>query len=248
MDFWLTVLVLLRRWYVTLPAFCAALGAAAAVYSTVPAVYTSNAAMVLTLPRTGASLPVHPGTTNAPVNPLLNFDRGLTMTASILTARLTTARVGQELGVLPGGDTLYKVHNGSANVEALATGPFVFVEGEARTPEAATDIVRKVAARARLELLESQRAVDAPPATYMVLTDVVAPTPAERLQGRKLRSAAVALALGLVASLCAGYAAESLAQARSRRGTGTLRPPLTRLRPPPPVERLNGHAGGERHA
>ncbi|MFC4011056.1 hypothetical protein ACFOY2_27770 [Nonomuraea purpurea] len=217
MDFWLTVLVLFRRWYVSVPAFLLALGVAAGVYSTVPTLWTSNAAMVLTTPRTGASLPIHPGTTNAPVNPLLNFDRGLTMTASILTARLTTADTAADLGIVPNGEVAYKVHNGSTNAEALASGPFVFVEGEARTPEAAQDIVRRVVDRAKAELVKSQQVVDAPPATFMTLSQVVAPTPPEPEPGRKLRSAVVALALGAMAALFATYAVDSLADMRRRR-------------------------------
>ncbi|MEV0228348.1 hypothetical protein [Nonomuraea sp. NPDC050786] len=217
MDFWLTVLVLFRRWYVSVPAFLLAVGVAAGVYSTVPTLWTSNAAMVLTTPRTGASLPVHPGTTNAPVNPLLNFDRGLTMTASILTARLTTADTAAELGIVPNGPVTYKVHNGSTNAEALASGPFVFIESEASSPEAARDIVRKVAARAKVELLKGQQAVNAPPATFMTLTQVVAPTPPEPEPGRKLRAAVVALALGLMTSLFATYAFDSFVEARRRR-------------------------------
>ncbi|MGW0808386.1 hypothetical protein [Nonomuraea sp. NPDC002799] len=217
MDFWLTVVVLFRRWYVSVPAFLLALGVAAGVYSTVPTLWASNAAMVLTTPRTGASLPVHPGTTNAPVNPLLNFDRGLTMTASILTARLTTVDTAAELGIVAGGDVTYKVHNGSTNAEALASGPFVFIEGEARTPEAAREIVRKVAARAKVELFKSQQTVDAPPGTYITLSQIVAPTPPEPEPGRKLRAAVVALALGIMASLFATYAYDSFADLRRRR-------------------------------
>ncbi|HEX4814813.1 MAG TPA: hypothetical protein VFV66_18895 [Nonomuraea sp.] len=221
MDFWLTVLVLFRRWYVSVPTFLLAVGAAAAVYSTVPALWTSNAAMVLTTPPTGGSLPVPPRTANAPVNPLLNYDRGLAMAASMLTARLTAADTAAELGIAPGGDVQFKVHNGSTNVEALATGPFVFIQGEANAPEAAREIVRKVAARARLELVRGQQAIDAPPVTFVRLTDVVPPTESVREPGRKLRAGVVALALGGMASLTVTYAFDSLAGARRRRRAAT---------------------------
>ncbi|MFG1705605.1 hypothetical protein ACFLIM_20650 [Nonomuraea sp. M3C6] len=217
MDFWLTVQVLFRRWYISVPALLLALGVAAGVYSTVPTLWTSNAAMVLTTPRTGASLPVHPGTSNAPVNPLLNFDRGLTMAASILTAKLTTGDTAAELGIVPNGPVTYKVHNGSANAEALASGPFVFIESEASSPEAAREIVRKIAARAKVELLRSQQTVNAPPATFITLTQIVAPTPPEPEPGRKLRAAVVAVALGGMASLLATYAFDSFVDTRRRR-------------------------------
>ena len=43
MDFWRTVMVLFRRWYITVPAFFLTLGAApAAAYSVVPVQYQSG--------------------------------------------------------------------------------------------------------------------------------------------------------------------------------------------------------------
>ncbi len=42
MDFWRTVVVLFRRWYITMPAFFATLGLAAAAYSVVPVEYESG--------------------------------------------------------------------------------------------------------------------------------------------------------------------------------------------------------------
>ena len=41
MDFWRTLMVLLRRCYITVPAFLASLGLAAAAYSLVPVQYQS---------------------------------------------------------------------------------------------------------------------------------------------------------------------------------------------------------------
>ncbi|MEV0381969.1 hypothetical protein [Nonomuraea sp. NPDC050643] len=253
MDFWLTVLVVVRRWYVSIPVFVLALGVAAAVYSTVPTLYTSYGAFVLTTPRTGASLPVYPGTTNAPVNPLLNFDRGLTVAASILTTTLSTGDTARELGIVPNGDTAFKVHNGNPNAEALASGPFLFVEGQSLTPQVAQDIVRTVMARARTELFRSQQYVNAPPVTYITMTELVAPTPPEPQTGRKLRSAVVALALGGMASLFFTYAFDSVAQARRRRREGPVSAQEAAVRVD---ERLlaaagthvNGHLTGEKQA
>ena len=53
MDFWRTVVVLFRRWYITLPAFFATLGVAAAAYSAVPVQYESGSVLVLTFNAIG---------------------------------------------------------------------------------------------------------------------------------------------------------------------------------------------------
>lgn len=60
------------------------LGAAAAVYSSVPTQYISSSVIVLTAPITGASLPADPRHPNPLTNPLLNFDGGLSFSATIL--------------------------------------------------------------------------------------------------------------------------------------------------------------------
>ena len=53
----MTVMVLLRRWYITVPAFFASLGLAAAAYSLTPVEYESVGVLVLTTPvKTSRSL------------------------------------------------------------------------------------------------------------------------------------------------------------------------------------------------
>ncbi|MEU8398036.1 hypothetical protein AB0C28_22815 [Nonomuraea sp. NPDC048892] len=211
MDFWGTLLVLARRWYVAVPAFLAAVGAAFYAYSTVPVTYTTTAVLVLTAPNSGGTLPSDPDQPLLQVNPLLNFDHGLDVAASILISVMSTPDMVAEMGVTSGGPTTYAVTNGTNNLESLATGPLVFVEGESLAPQEATAIVRKAVTRIRQELNARQRQVQAPVGTYITVSEAVPPTRPAPQQGRKLRSAAAALGLGVIASLCASFAAESLA-------------------------------------
>ncbi|GLW08795.1 hypothetical protein Misp01_39250 [Microtetraspora sp. NBRC 13810] len=238
MDFWGTVLVVLRRWYVTIPAFALALAAAAAVYRSIPTTYVSHAVLVLTAPPSGG---VESGNGEVPgtlVNPLLNFDEGLSTTASILIQSLSAPDVAVELGAVPGGPTTYEVTNGSSNLESLTSGPFVFVSSESRSPEGAREIVLRVMERARTELTERQKELDAPASTYIVVKETVAPTAPQAQRGSQMRAAAAAVAVGGVASLCAAFAADSFADARrARRRTRTPTPA-----PPPDA------AGDERPA
>ncbi|WP_433250270.1 hypothetical protein ACQPYK_03870 [Streptosporangium sp. CA-135522] len=217
MDFWGTVLVLLRRWYIVMPTFALSVAAAAGVYSTIPTTYISSAVLILTTPTTGGSLPSNPDIPNGLTNPMLNFDRGLNVSASILITVMGTPDMAVELGAVAGGDTSFKVTNGSDNPEALATGPFLFIEGESPTADGARDIVTKVIARAKRELFQRQQAVRAPRATYITTFEAVPPTTPEAQRGKKLRAVAAAVGLGAVASLCAAFMAESFARARRAR-------------------------------
>ncbi|MCW2887655.1 MAG: hypothetical protein JWL58_4517 [Streptosporangiaceae bacterium] len=224
MDFWGTVVVVFRRWYVTLPAFVLALGATMAVYSTVKTTYVSNAVVVLTTSTAGGALPSKPGLAQRN-NPLLSFDKGLNMSAAIVVAALETPEEAAKVGVTPAGDPTFTVNNGSANPEALVESPFVFISGESTSPQAAQDIVKRVMAEARQVLTAHQRALDAPLPTYISMNDVAPPTAPVAQRGRKLRAAAVAMVIGIVASLCAAFVAESIAQGLQRRTSAA--PPVS---------------------
>lgn len=217
MDFWGTVLIVLRRWYVALPAFLLSIGAAAGVYSSIPTLYVSNAVLVLTIPPTGGSLPSDPGRPNGLTNPLLNFDWGLSMSASILVQVISAPETVESLGVRPEGDTTFTVTNGSTNPESLDGGPFVYIEGTSRSPSGARDIVTRVRDRARVELAVRQRQLNAPPATYITMNEMVPPTEPQPQRTGKTRGAAAALLLGVLAGLAAVFSLESFLDARRRR-------------------------------
>ena len=237
MDFWGTVLVLFRRWYISLPAFAISVAAAFAVYATIPTVYVSNAVLVLTTPTTGGTVPGDPRVRPALINPMLNFDHGLSVSASILIAALGTPDVARELGVVE-GDTEYQVTNGSSNLESLATGPLVFVEANSVSPERATRMARRVIERAKIELRDRQTAVNAPDGTFITVYEAVPPTTAKPQRGRRLRATAAALGLGLFASLAATFAVENLnTRRRSRLAVpGPDRPDPDPSGPPPGPE------------
>jgi hypothetical protein len=220
MDFWQTVLVLGRRWYVTVPAFLIAVGAAAGIYMTIPVTYTSTAVLVFTAPPSGGSLPADPKQPNAISNPLLNFDQGLNNAAAVVIQALNTPEVALQLGAAPGGDPAYKVTNGSTNQqEQIVAGPFVFVEGDSRDPKAAHDIAQRAVDRVRSELASRQKILDAPPPTYIVADVAVQPTTPQAQKGSKMRSAAVTVGIGGIAALSAAFCVESYSQWRRRKTT-----------------------------
>ncbi|MFI9380533.1 hypothetical protein [Kutzneria sp. NPDC052558] len=218
MDFWQTVLVLGRRWYVAVPAFLLAVAAAGGIYLTVPVTYTSTSVLVLDQPLAGGSLPALPTDKGTITNPLLNFDQGLNNAAAIVIQALNTPEVAAALGASPTGDPSYKVTNGSTNQqEQIVAGPFVFVEGDSRDPQAAQDIAKRCVERVKQELAGRQQVLNAPPQTFITVDVAVQPTTPVAQRGNKTRAAAVAVAMGMVAALCAAYAFESYYQARRRK-------------------------------
>ena len=230
MDFWRTVMVLVRRWYVTGPAILLTLGASAAAYSAVPDDYESVSILVLTTPLTGGDVTPVDLTDSSDTpdaadsdplpslsNPLLNFDRSLALTASILIQQLNSAETAAGLGITPGSTTDYEVTNGSSNPELLEVGPFVFVQGHGPSPEAAQEVTEEVVAMAHAVLEQRQADLGAPPSTHIDVQVVVAPTTGQALKDSPLRAAAATGALAGLAALVAVFGFESLSAHRRRR-------------------------------
>jgi hypothetical protein len=242
MDFWQTLSVLVRRWYVSVPAFLGSLALAAFAYTSSPLPYQSTSVLVLTSPLTGSTESVESSDPTSLTNPLLSFDRSLSLAASITIQQMTTLEVASDLGVTPGGSVGYQVTNGSTNPELLETGPFVFVQGTAPTAEEAQEITEKVTARAIEILDERQTELEAPASTHINMHRVVPATKGQPLKGEPRRAAAAAAALALLASLVAVYGFESFMDNRRRRRTRPDHDPQP-LDGPDPDRGAPGHPG-----
>lgn len=217
MDFWQTMLVLVRRWYVVLPAFALTIALAAGVYASIPVRYVSYGVLVLTTPLTGASVPADPDAPVGVINPLLNFEQGLSTTALIMIQAMNRPEMAAKLGVHPSADTTYEVTDGSGNPESLVSGPFLFIEAESEAPHAAQQMVRRVSVQVAEELRSRQSNLSAPKRTYIMLDEVVSASISQPKKGSGARAAVAALGLGMIASLSSAFAAESIAHARRRR-------------------------------
>jgi hypothetical protein len=215
MDFWRTVMVLFRRWYITVPAFVATLGIAAAASSLVPVQYQSVSVLVLTTPLSGGTESTH--TKNSLTNPMLNFDRSLALSAGIVIQQMSSSETAAILGITAGDTTSYAVTNGSTNPELLESGPFIFVQGTGPSPQAAQDIVERASALAAEVLDKRQNDLNAPPSTHISMQVVVPPTAGQPMLGSPMRAAAAVGALAGLASLAAVFGFESLMTHRRRR-------------------------------
>ncbi len=210
MDFWKTLAVLLRRWYVAVPTLVLSLGLAAGVYLSVHTDYQSTGTIVLASSAEGARASAGDNASADRVNPMLAFDGSLNTSAQIIIQTLQDPAIQKQ--ILGEGDSVkYEVGNGELS------GPFIVVVATGRSPELAKDTVAKVLDRGKAELADRQKSLHAPETTFITPVQVVAPTPAEAKTGGKTRFAAVALVLGFVASLGGAYAWESFAEARKRK-------------------------------
>ncbi|MEQ6902451.1 hypothetical protein [Nocardioides sp. YIM 152588] len=219
MDFWQTVLVVFRRWYIALPVFLGTLLLSTLAYGASPTVFQSNSVLVLTTPVEGGtqSGSVDDRSRVSYTNPLLSFSSSLNLTATLLIQEMQNPQTAAALGVRPGGSLDYVVNNGTSNPELLQTGPFVFISATGPTPGLAQEMAERVADRVADDLARRQRELKAPRSTHIGIERVVSATPAQPLIGSSRRAAAASLALAAFLTLAAVYGADSFFEWRSRR-------------------------------
>lgn len=211
-DVWGAIRLLRRRWYIALPSIILSVGIAALAFASIPTRYESTGAVVLTSPASG---PRFSGNT-APqdvvrVNPLLAFDGSLTTTALLLSQILGDPQTHVELGATSETGTTYVASTGDAN------GPFVFVTVESNSAEAAQLMVGKVLDRARQELEERQRSLQAPEPTFITSEMIVQPTEAEGKIGGKVRYAGASMIVLLLMTTALTFGSDSFIDKRNRR-------------------------------
>lgn len=215
MDFWGTVLVVLRRWYVAVPVFLVTIGSAGIVFLSAPTFYASTGTLVLTAPTGGST--VDPTRPRVETNPLLAFDSTLRITSSLLIASLSTPESAAKIDATGAVNSL-QVSNGQLD------GPFVAFKVESRSAEVSQATVRKLLDLANQDMIDRQTRLGAPRQTFINVVEVVPPTAPQAVITSRLRSAAVALALGLVVSLLSAYGFQSFTEARDRRRAGGAQP------------------------
>lgn len=208
MDFWKTLLVLLKRWYVALPVFVVTVGAAGAVYLSTPMHYQSTGILVLTSPSSGPTSIEDKET--GQTNPLLAFDSSLAISASIVIQSINTPEVVKELGADKPEHT-FELSGGNEG------GPFISVVTESASEPGSRELAVTVLDRVRAELTKRQQDLGAAPSTFIGVNEIVPPTEPEALTGGKVRAAGVAMVLGFAACLGAVFGLESYQNRKRRR-------------------------------
>ena len=211
MDFWGTVRVLRRRWYIALPAVLLTGVLALYVYISVPTRYESSGVLVLTSPAAGGRYSEKTKPEDVvKVNPLLQFDGSLTTTAQILTQVLGDPKTAAELAGEKSTAT-YTANTGPVG------GPLLFITTEADSAEEAQGLVGKVLERTINELASQQKALNAPEQTFITAQTLVQPTTAEAKIGGKVRYVGAATVVLLLLTIASTFAADSVMLKLKRR-------------------------------
>lgn len=228
MDFWGTVRVLRRRWYIALPAVLLTGVLALSVYITVPTRYESSGVLVLTSPAAGGRYSEKTKPEDVVrVNPLLQFDGSLTTTAQILTQVLGDPKTAEELAGKSSTAT-YTANTGPVG------GPLLFISTEADSAESAEGLVGKVLEKTVNELAAQQKALNAPEQTFITAQILVQPTTASAKIGGKVRYVGAATVVLLLLTIASTFAADSIMLKAKRRKESGAAPSEKDAPPQPP--------------
>jgi hypothetical protein len=211
-DFWQTVKVIGRRWYIAVPVFVLVLGVAGLVAVSTPHDYESTGTVVLTEPDPAAAAADRSLGNSEVANPLLSFADSLTTDSQLLAQSLSSPVAIQALRA-EGGTAAYTADNGSL------TGPFIVITADAHDPGPVQGTVSLAMKYVREQLVARQKALGAPVSSYIVVKDVVTPTTPTPKLGGKSRFLLAAAVLALAASLCATYGFESYRKRRRVRAS-----------------------------
>lgn len=213
MEFWTTIVGLLRRRRVIIPAVLVALALGAAVYLGTPSTYTSSTTMVLTTTEYGGTESQDPTDPTELTNPMLNFNESLRTTSAILISAMGTRDVATQLGAV--GPTRLIVNDGRTNPDLLGlNGPFVYIVAESTSSDDAERVVVEAQKLMRQKLRDWQRSLGAPDKTFVSLVGVVPPSSPQVDHGRARKLGMLAFIFGFLLFMGVAYFGH---QVRARR-------------------------------
>jgi hypothetical protein len=225
-DFSQTMRAIGHRWYLAVPVFLLVVGAAGLIALVTPHDYESTGTVVLSDPDPKTALEHHTLGHDEVANPLLGFADSLVTDSQLLIQSLNSPGAAARLAA-GGGTATYTASDGALD------GPFIVVTADAPTPDQVTETVTQAMRYVRAELLHRQQALGAPPSSFIVVKDVVTPTPAAAKQGGRSRYLGATAVIALAASLCVVCAVETISRGRTPVGVSrkAARGPMSATRP-----------------
>jgi hypothetical protein len=200
-DFWNSLKVLARRWYIVAVGLVVTVGAAVGVNLLIAPSYTAAGSLVLAVP------PNLPERASA-ANPYLAYGN-LSVAARIVASGMNQPSVVREQRSKGAtGDFV-------VDLDPERSSPIITVNCTARSAADAIRTVQVVTEGVQLLLAERQRALGAPQNTWITASSVVVPEEANRAVGSRLRAVSAVLVLGFIATLTLAFAVEGMAQGRS---------------------------------
>jgi hypothetical protein len=206
-DFRQTITALARRWYVAIPVFILVVGLIGVITVTTKHQYESTGTVLLRQPSLAQSGGKKGG---GPPNPLLEFPDSLSTDAQLLIQSLNSPTAIATIAAL-GGTATFAAGNGGRS------GPFIMVTADSLTPDPAAKTVALAFQYVGQELAQREKALNAPPISYLILDDVVAPTTPTLKIGGKSRLAGAAVIIAFAATLTATFLADAYLRRRAGR-------------------------------
>ncbi|MFG6198072.1 hypothetical protein [Nonomuraea sp. JJY05] len=149
------------------------------VYAVIPAHYTTDVSLVLATPVNGGTVPSDK-TKQGLTNPFLSFNDALKTGASIVILSMNTQDVWTQLGAPKDGPTEITIDDGRSNPNVLdINGPYIYIRVDSESPRQATAVLMAARERVATELFKWQKALGAPPNTFITSTDIVPPSTPE---------------------------------------------------------------------
>lgn len=192
-----------RRWQVVV-AGVAATCIAVIVLLVMPPTYEATSVLVLLAPSTPPPATSPTGSVPAAINPYQAFDSSIAVTAGLMATQLTQPGVVDRLA-RRGATPDYTV-----TTDPDSGGPTVTITAKDRNADTALRTTRLVSTEFRRQLAASQVAAGAPKGSLISASVVTAPTHADRLVSGRNRALVAVLAIGLVISICAALAVDTL--------------------------------------
>lgn len=223
MDFWNSLKVLARRWYVVVAGLVLTLVGGLGVNSLIAPSYTAVGSLVLAVPP---NLPERAASSN----PYLAYGN-LAVAAKVVASGMNQPSVVR--------DQRSKGATGDfvVDLDPERSSPIITVNSTARTAAEAIKTVEVVTAGVQQLLADRQKFLGAPQNTWITANSVVVPEEANRAIGSRLRAVSAVLVLGVIGTLTLAFAIEGMAQGRSAPAppVGSLRAPAaTAAAGPPP--------------
>jgi hypothetical protein len=219
-DFWSSVKVLAKRWYIVAAGLALTLAAALGVNFLISPSYTATGSVVLSVPP---NLPERAES----LNPYLAYGN-LEVAAKVVASAMNQPSVVREQR-RQGASGSFVV-----DLDPERSSPIITVDSRAATAPAAIRTVEVVTAGVQQQLADRQKALGAPQNTWITATTVVVPEEANRAIGSRLRAISAVVVLGSIATLSLAFAVEGWSQGKERDAAASSARYRAAMPPPPP--------------
>ena len=221
MDFWHSLGILARRWYIVVPGIALSIILAAALYTSTAPTYRAHGTVVFYAPGKLALPAATPNNqTPEPVmsNPFLGFDGSVTVTSEIVSRAVVAPSVANAItGSKPA--TAFAVEQ-----DINARGPIMQLTADAPTSTDAVATLNRGIAAMRSTLDQQQTSVGAAKETWVRLAVLRADRSATAVSANRMKSSGAVLVLGIALSIAAAFLVDALSRARRQRVLDSLQP------------------------